>query len=170
MTDYLWKLIFQKVHLKAPPSFPFPVSLVFRHRHKGLSWKLSLQTWEQEACCKGATQPLPEVCQALASLSLHLKYSLERQRVGGRWQPLHLAPCCVSAWQSGWVLIPFMSCHSCGSSGLVYSVSHQTHERQAAAGTGCIHLCPYPMVFGRASACRAGSLDLNLCSCSVGLT
>lgn len=61
---------------------------------------------------------------------------------------------------SGWLLIPFMSCHWCGSSGLVYSVSHQMHERQAAAGMGCIHLCWYPTVLGTASACRAGSVDL----------
>lgn len=160
MTDYLWQLTSPKVHLNASPSFPFPVSLVFRHWHKGLSWKLSSQTWEQEACCKGAIQPLPKVCQALASLCLRLKYWLERLRVGGWWQPLHLAPRCVSAWQSSWVSISFLSCHSCGSSGLVYSVSHQTHERQAAAGTGCIHLCPYPTAFSTASACRAGSVEL----------
>lgn len=51
---------------------------------------------------------------------------------------------CASAWQSSWVSIPFQSCHLCGSSGLFYSLSHQAHEREAAAGTGCIHLCLLP--------------------------
>lgn len=77
---------------------------------------------------------------------------------------MHLAPR-VSAWQSSWVSIPFKSCQLCGSSGLVCSLSHQAHEREAAAGTGCIHLCLlpstgcchlclHPAVFGTAPVAR----------------
>lgn len=46
------------------------------------------------------------------------------------------------------------SCHLCGSSGLVYSLSHQAHEREAAAGTGCIYLCLHHAVLGTAPAAR----------------
>lgn len=81
MTGYLWQLTSLKVHLKAP--LPFPSVTCVQAQAQGLSWKLSSQTWEQEAGCKGTTQPHPEVCQALASLPLHLKYSLEREWEAG---------------------------------------------------------------------------------------
>lgn len=68
---------------------------------------------------------------------------------GSWWQLLHLAP-----WYSSWVLICFMNCHLCESSGLVYSLSLQAHEREAAAGTGCIHLCLHHAVFGTGPAVR----------------
>lgn len=55
-----------------------------------------------------------------------------------------------------------------GSSGLVYSVLHEMHETQAAAGMGWTHLCLYPTVFSTASACRAGSVAVLLLQCRFG--
>lgn len=70
LVEILWLLTYPNFHLKTPSMFPFPVAVVFSHWHKDLSQILSLLTWEQGSCCKGATQPLPEVCQALVSPAL----------------------------------------------------------------------------------------------------
>lgn len=85
--------------------------------------------------------------------------------VRGWWQPLHLA-LRVSAWQNSWVVIPFMSCCLCGTSVLVYSLSHQ-HMRgklllaQAASTSACIMLCSaQPLLQGR-------QWRLHLPSCRV---
>lgn len=72
-----------KSSFEGSPLLPFPSVTCVQAQAQGLYWKLSSQTWEQEAGCKGTTQPHPEVCQALASLPLHLKYSLEREWEAG---------------------------------------------------------------------------------------